>query len=374
VGRYRLHLPVILTLAYMAYLVLSFQYEGAGFKGSGVSPYHYLMTQFNVHWTYVRLLLLPMGQNLDYDYPVAGTLFEARAIISLLGYAGLWAAGLYAARRRPVLGFPVLWFLITLTPSSSVVPLDDVIFEHRVYLASAGFFALMTGGVFYMAGRLSRAAGAAALMLALLCLALGGAAHARNAVWQDGVSLWEDVISKSPNKARGHNNLGDEYHKKGLFGEAEESYKRVLGLRPDLAEAWYNLGCVYVSLGRTDEAAEHYLAALRLKPDFPQAYNNLGNVYLGSGRPDEAIECFQAALRLTPALPALHLGIAEAYAGKELPDEAIKHFLRVIELAPEDLEAYIKLAVIYTELGDAERAEEYIRMAGRLEEKADRGR
>ena len=36
--------------------------------------------------------------------------------------------------------FGVAWFYITLSPTQSFVPVMDVIFEHRIYMPSLGFF------------------------------------------------------------------------------------------------------------------------------------------------------------------------------------------------------------------------------------------
>jgi hypothetical protein len=40
-------------------------------------------------------------------------------------------------RRNPIVSFSLLWFLACLLPPS-VYPVADVMFEHRVYLASLG--------------------------------------------------------------------------------------------------------------------------------------------------------------------------------------------------------------------------------------------
>jgi hypothetical protein len=44
------------------------------------------------------------------------------------------------ANRAPgVLAFlAIAWFFLTLSVESSVIPISDVMFEHRVYLPSAG--------------------------------------------------------------------------------------------------------------------------------------------------------------------------------------------------------------------------------------------
>jgi len=111
-------------------------------SGIPLNAWTYLLTSFNVIWTYVRLLFLPINQNLDYDYPVAQTLFAFPTLLSFIGHlvvvgAAFW---LYLKKGWTLIPFGVAWFYITLSPVQSFVPVLDVIFEHRVYLPSIGFF------------------------------------------------------------------------------------------------------------------------------------------------------------------------------------------------------------------------------------------
>jgi hypothetical protein len=107
-----------------------------------LTPWTYLLTSCNVIWTYIRLLFLPISQNLDYEYPVARTLLEFPTILSLLGHVAVIIAAfwLYKKRGALLIPFAVAWFYITLSPTQSFVPVIDVIFEHRVYMPSIGFF------------------------------------------------------------------------------------------------------------------------------------------------------------------------------------------------------------------------------------------
>jgi len=118
---------------------------GVGFNvvsQTGVTAKSYLYTSFNVIWTYIRLLFLPINQNLDYDYPIAKTLFELPTILSFAGHLAIIAASvwLYRTKRWTLIPFGVAWFYIGLSPVQSFVPVIDVIFEHRVYMPSIGFF------------------------------------------------------------------------------------------------------------------------------------------------------------------------------------------------------------------------------------------
>jgi protein O-mannosyl-transferase len=107
---------------------------------TGITAVTYLLTSMNVLWTYVRLMILPINQNLDYDYPIAKTLFELPTIISFLGHVAVVVAAFWLYRKKGMLLFPfgAAWFYITLSPVQSFVPIVDVIFEHRMYLPSIG--------------------------------------------------------------------------------------------------------------------------------------------------------------------------------------------------------------------------------------------
>lgn len=254
---YKIHLPVILTLGYVAYIALSFNYgEHAGFGVKEFTPLEYLMTQFNAHWTYLRLLVLPVNQNIDYDYPIAKALFELPTILSFIGYVGLWVTGISLYKKRPVTSFCILWFMVTLAPSSSIMPLLDVIFEHRLYMPSIGIIIALTSSFFYVLQftmhRSRFTAYASRIQLSAVCLLLSAViivfsivTYQRNTVWHDKASLWEDVVKKSLNKARGYNNLGIAYSNHGRLDEAIQAYLTALKLKPDYAKAYYNLGAAY---------------------------------------------------------------------------------------------------------------------------------
>jgi len=119
--------------------------SGIGFNiqsATGITPATYLYTSFNVIWTYVRLLFLPINQNLDYDYKIAKTLFEFPTLLSMIGHIAVIASAfwLYLRKRSPLIPFGIAWFYIGISPTQSFVPIVDVIFEHRVYMPSIGFF------------------------------------------------------------------------------------------------------------------------------------------------------------------------------------------------------------------------------------------
>ena len=118
---------------------------GIGFNvstTSGITASTFWLTSLNVIWTYIRLLFLPIHQNLDYDYPIARTLFEFPTILSFVGHIAVVSAAFWLYKKKGwlLIPFGVAWFYIGLSPVQSIVPIIDVIFEHRLYMPSIGFF------------------------------------------------------------------------------------------------------------------------------------------------------------------------------------------------------------------------------------------
>jgi len=155
--------PFLLTLAIIPLSHPGAMGEGeAGFaqETAEISRSDYLFTQFRVIVTYIRLLFVPIQQNLDYDYPIYHSFLEPEVFLSFLFLLSLFAFSLFVIfgssltthrSQLRVMAFGILWFFLSLSIESSIIPIRDVIFEHRLYLPSAGFFMALSVGV--MMGR-----------------------------------------------------------------------------------------------------------------------------------------------------------------------------------------------------------------------------
>ena len=193
-----------------------------------MSRLDYLFTQFRVIVTYLRLIVLPINQNLDYDYPVFHSLFTTEVFLSFLLLVTILLSGIYLLYRSRgssphlrIIAFGIFWFFITLSVESSFIPVKEIMFEYRVYLPSLGVFLVLSTFCFIiMRSAEKRWKGAGNIVMPILFLiiiVLTGVTYARNTVWGDEITLWQDVVNKSPNKARGHNNLGVAYKGYGWY-------------------------------------------------------------------------------------------------------------------------------------------------------------
>jgi hypothetical protein len=275
----------------------------------------YLRTEIAVIGTYLRLLVLPVGQNFDYEYPIYRSFLTPRVLSSLALIASLLAAGIWLHRRSTMGGerrsidpaarlvsFGIGWFFITLLVESSVIPIDDVINEHRVYLPSIGLFGgIATGGALLLK-RVPRAdpARITALAALLLAILLAVATLRRNAVWGSDVSLWADTAAKSPNKVRVLGNLAVALAAAGYPAEGVLPLRRAVNLEPRNAIARLQLGAALAALGRTAEAEPELRESIRLDPKRPEPLFNLGLLLSRTGRAPEAKQWFQRFLEIAP--------------------------------------------------------------------------
>jgi len=310
-----------------------------------IPRWSYLFTQFRVIVTYIRLIFFPINQNLDYDYPIYHSFFNPEVFLSFLFLLTIFSFAVYllyvkhyTLSASRFLSFGIFWFFITLSVESSIIPIRDVINEHRLYLPSLGIIIVFVLTTFYVLRLVIRAPlrslTITCLLLTTIIIALSMAAYQRNAVWQDEMSLWEDVVRKSPQKAKGHYNLGIAYYNKGLTDMAIEHYQIALRLKPDYVKAHNNLGNAYKDKGMTDKAIEHYQVALKLNPDYAEAHMNMANDYDDKGMTDKAIEHYQIALRLKPDYAEAHYNLGVTYGRIGLLDKAIKEYQTALRLNP----------------------------------------
>jgi len=332
-----------------------------------MSRQDYLFTQFRVIITYLRLLVLPFNQNIDYDYPLYRSFFEPAVLLSFAFLLSLCTLGVYLLMRsrgnrglRPI-AFGIFWFFITLSVESSVIPIADVIVEHRVYLPSVGFFMALTSTWGLLRTRWGNRAGYAgrALLYAMVLavMALSAATYARNDIWKEDVSLWEDVVKKSPNKSRPHYNLGRAYQEQRRFEEAIGEYRTVVQSHSAYSvDALNNIGVSLIEQGRIDEAISGYTAALKLNPGDAVVHYNLASAYVIQGRIDEAISEYAAAIKLNPDSAEVHFYLGAAYKKQGRMNEAINEYHVVLKLNPGDAMSHNNLGNAYGKLGRMEEA------------------
>ena len=313
----------------------------AGFGMADLPWNHYFYTQCRAVWVYVRLLFLPYGQNIDYDFPISRSLLDHGALFGLLGIAALLAAAWYLRKDYPLASFGIVTFLLLLAPTSSVVPIKDPLVERRLYLPFIGVLLVLAD--FLRRLRITKAAMSAALGLVAILLCV--ATYSRNQVWSNPISLWQDTADKSPAKSRPRFQLAYALFTAGQCHQSVQEYRRAASLFPpdgvllvDWALAYdcdrqyapaveklkqalayqptahvYSLiGMMYAKQGLTREAWEALDTAKQIGPSYSMTYVYRGNLRMTEGNWAEAATEYRMALKRNPDNTGAREGLASA--------------------------------------------------------------
>lgn len=314
----------------------------------------YFLTQTRVVVTYLRLLCLPVGQSLVHDSPLYTSLFTMPVMASLALHIMLVTiavilyrmSGKHLASDERLSGvlqrlasLGIFWFYIAMMVESSVFPITDIIFEHRLYLPSAGFFMTVTAlAALAVQGR-RRAMKVACVMLVTVSILLGSMTISRNQIWNDSLTLWEDAVSKSPDKWLAIANLAGEYMSRRMPEKALPLFVRALEIHPNLYH--YTKVC----LGNTLKALNVNGSRFTTGQEFILS----GGVF-GSGRIDYR--------NMSKWDSVINNNMGLAYEYLKDPDKAIKAYRLAVTLNPEYDLAWFNLALLAASLGEKTLANE----------------
>lgn len=407
-GLYVAFAPGLLWLVSTVPATVSDPASMAGAGISGLTPWSYLLSQPGVLLHYLRLTVWPDRLCLDYHWPLART---AEAIVGPgIVIGATLIATLVALRVAPGLGFLGLAFFLSLAPSSSLVPLADLAFEHRMYLALAPVAVALVLAVYALLTRLLAPgrlrAGVAAAMVVLVGVALVARTRARNRDYADRATMWADVVACAPHNHRAHHNLGFYLLTEGGDrARAEAALRRAIALAPDYGQPRIVLAAALRDDGKLDEAigvlrsgyaanprdmslgrslaealAEHgdgeaaiatYATLAAQAPNDPELLDQWGAQLVMLDRYAEAAGRFRDAIALAPRMTIAHthLGLALELGGD--PAGAIEAHRRALALADAAPTAAVSRKALARLLASAEPpslrdAPEAVRQAERL--------
>lgn len=323
-----------------------------------ISRTSYFLTECRVLITYLRLLILPINQSIFYDYPIYTTLFSFPVATSVTAHVliiSLMAFALRKSRRLlqhvnithgillRLMALGICWFYLAMAVESSIFPIRDVIFEHRVYLPSIGFFLAASTGIAITADCQLIPKISMWVLLTILTLVLGSMTIARNNLWNDTLELWKDTVNKAPKQHLALSNLAIEHLERKNPVAAIPLFVRALELRPQMdfrIKVYFGEALQESNLfdkSRFTTGMEY------MQPDYTSSsyksasvmFNNLGLAYEYMELPEKAVIAYTKALRINPTydLAWYNLGLLSARIGDR--NQVAKAIRQLEDLQPQ---------------------------------------
>ncbi|WP_186377684.1 tetratricopeptide repeat protein [Planctopirus ephydatiae] len=383
VGRWFWHLGLWLTLGFLALVIFAHrgEYAQAGIGDvPDISRWQYFRSQPWVVANYLQIWIWPAGQCADaLKIPVNNPAWYWPGLL----ITGLWLSiVLRLTLSRPALGFLAGAWLLVLVPTSSIVPIQDLYFEHRMYLPSmflAVFSSLLLQALMDRLKWTSHTLhwGVLTTMLVLL-IAVN---NYRCTVYLSDESFWRDAIAKSPGNSRAYTNLAlavsnrarrtqDPAEKQSLHEEAIAAARKSIEIHALNAITYRNLALVLGEAGRRSEGEKYvqmesilksklsqeqllelgnfyrktdpelalfcYERAREIPPESSEVYNNLGILTQQVEKNFLKAEvCFQRALSLSPNNANVHNSYGNLLVRTKRYQEAVAAFDRALRLDPE---------------------------------------
>lgn len=312
-----------------------------GFHIEGLGPGTYFLTECRAVFKYIQLFFVPVSQNIDYDFPLSHNLAEHGALIALAGLLLLAIAAFLFRKLYPFAAYGFLAFLLLLSPTSSFVPINDVLVERRLYLP---LFALILV-LFEPLRRLRIRSAYLAGGLAIVCCASAYATWERAHVWSSVTELFADAAAKSPEKARVHIGYANALYHQGRCREAITEYGAATPLKTADYILYFNLAAAYDCVNASDDAVNMLNRSIAIKPQ-ANAYALLGKIQSKQGKFDLSLDSFNSAISLNYHFAATYLYRAAVYVAMGRPQLAYEDYAECLRLDPGNQAAQQGMALL----------------------------
>jgi tetratricopeptide (TPR) repeat protein len=313
----------------------------AGFGLKDMTPLQYFFSQTRAFFVYLRMFFLPFGQNVDHAFDLSRNLLDHGAVLALAGLVSLIAAAIYLRGRYPLACYGMLAFVVLLAPTSSFVPIRDLLVERRIYLPMIGLLLI----VLDVLSRWKAPMRTMIPTLAGVLIFLAALAYARNGVWADPIALWTDSTEKAPRKMRPHFHLGYAYFSQGRCQQALGEYQKAADAEPASFELLVDWALAYDCIRQPEKALDKLRQAAALESR-AHVYALIGMVYGKQRQWPEALAALEKAEQLDPTFSMTYVYRGNVQLLLNQPAEAASSFRRAIQVDPKNDLAFqgLKLA------------------------------
>jgi protein O-mannosyl-transferase len=372
--RWGIYVALAASWALLVFLAISTGMLGHRDKDNLFDSWTYFCSQPGVILAhYVPLCFWPhplcLVNSLDFNFDL--NIAWKEVLLSMLAMGAIIGVCVWGFVKRKVWGFLGICFVLILAPTSSFLPLAQLVFEHRLYLPLAAVVALVVGGTIIASQAIAKRGWAPPLVLGccqacllLACaLVLSGLTFNRNEDYKTAISIWRDSVEKQPDNCDARNNLGKALAAAGDIPEALIQFQKAIDINPDMADARCNLGSSLLNLGQVDKALEQLRIALEIKPELALANVNLGRAMSRQGRLDEAGKLLAKAIEIEPDNAAAYIQRGLIKVKQNRFDEAQEDFTKALDLKPGYPDALNNMATMLMIKGNLDEAIELYQKA-----------
>lgn len=324
---------IFVFTAVSIYFILSMQ--GESYTPGGSSLFLYMITQPFVIFHYFISFFVPYKLSADTDWSLLSSIWDIRFFIGTAFILSMfWIAFKTFKNKftRPI-SFGILWFFMALAPTSSIIPLSEVMNDHRMMYPFVGLIISIIWSMvllyYHFKDKIQNSYIIRNIIIA--CFTLIFTIHffavmQRVEVWQNGKTLWYDVSVKSPKNGRGLMNYGLQLAGEGKYNQAIDYYKRALILMPYYNYLYTNMAIAYNAIDSVETAEKYHKRSIELNPRAHNGYYYYAIFLREKGRLNEAEQNFKRTVEISPDFIYARYALLEIYSNANRIDD-LKKFL-----------------------------------------------
>lgn len=378
----------------------------------GVSFADKYATIFYTLGLYLKLLFFPHPLTFDYyprHIPIL-TWSDPWVLLSLLAYIIIGIIALIGFKRKSIVSFCILFYLITLAPTSNLFfPIGAFMGERFIFVSSIGFCLFI---VFLLIHYVKKQI-AIILISGFILTAFTIKTISRIPAWYDSWSLFFTDIKTCPNSIKSNSACGqmlynkaveekDTIKKKEYFNESLIYLRKAERLYPDYINVLNLLSnAIFQYKHDVDSTLFYYKKMIDISPYFGDVYLNLPVVlgfvkdidkklevleYIYTRNQNNYWVCYEMGeiygrdkkdfnksiiyleraclLKSNSFEPFNKLGLAYAFSGNL--QKALELFLKAYNIKPDEKQVLVNIGLTYQNLGQPTMAANYFAMANNL--------
>jgi protein O-mannosyl-transferase len=315
--------------------------------------WEYLISQPYVFIHYFNNFFLPFNLVIDTDWDFVKSITDDRFIIGFAFLIGFVFIIFKTAKKHPIIAFGLAWFLLTLLPSSSIIPLAEVLNDHRPFFGYIGLSLVSVYCLAYLYNRFKDKYPLRMSYMALTPIVLllhGAGTYHQNKIWSSGESVWKEATIKSPKNGRAWMNYGNALMARGSYSEAQVAFDKALEVWPYYPYIFINRAVLRSVTNQDIEAEQDFKKALQLDSENPETYVCYGRFLLKRSRYEEALALLTQGAQKSTAHAELMSLKAEANLHVSNPQEFTQLKInQALERVKQNTthETYLELSLAY---------------------------
>lgn len=363
----KIYVPFIIISLFFSWLAIVSHYspEEREITTLFVRIIDILNTHHNILF-YIWKCILPV--NLSCLYPNFYNLYTMPPPFVLYSPALLYLIFLsvvFSIKYTKKILFGFLFFIITLLPSSGIMPTGVAhVADRYVYLPYIGLFYLFAEFIRYIYLNYPKIKNI--LFLCIICLSsiLFYLTYNRTILWTNTENLMTDTINQFPETAEhAYITRGIIYITKNRLKEAEKDLEKSLAIRSNNAYTVFHLGHIAQLNKDNDKAKKCYSKIPKTSTDYITVVNNIAIMLADSGKVEEAIKLLEKTINQEKCIipDYFYYTLAIYYFKINNLNKSIDNFKLAINKNPYKEQYYLAMMEIYKKQDDFKNFEEIAR-------------